>query len=370
MKIVGWILCAVWILIHGSVSACMFSPDGRSGVWFEVRSGAGSVKSGTVSYSSASTIYGTAGSQVTLTAVPAAGYRFVRWLNCSEEPCSHFPSLQVNLDKATISMFYVCFERVSTVSNPWQKARTLKGTASRAIAWNDGYIGVCDVKCGKANKRGFAKISLKITDFSGKKTTYASRSVDVRSGTVSVFWPNRFHLTVAGDSFSGGQDLPGGIGVSSSTIGGNVGGQHVLTLPEWQGYDGSMYENYGCHQVAEAGTEYELLDAMKLLRRYNGGVCVNADVSDRLIEGLAFLVNGNQWTFLSGDVSAKGSYTPRTGQFKGTIKIVAGPYCMPLLPGNRQPGKSATLKFKGFRINGGLYGLAKYRNFSTPTVGW
>ena len=49
--------------------------------------------------------------------------------------------------------------------------------------------GTAQLKCGKANKKGIAKVSLTVTPFSGKKRKYASVSVDVsQGGDIEVKW--------------------------------------------------------------------------------------------------------------------------------------------------------------------------------------
>ena len=51
----------------------------------------------------------------------------------------------------------------SEVSIPeeWQKARTLKGVATRAM--KNPVVGIFELKCGKASKKGEAKVSAVLT---------------------------------------------------------------------------------------------------------------------------------------------------------------------------------------------------------------
>lgn len=64
------------------------------------------------------------------------------------------------------------------------------------------------------------------------------------------------------------------------------------------------------------------------------------------------------------------TYKPKTGVFKGKLKVAFGPYCMEAGPGMRLPkGKTATFSVTGYRIDGRLYGNAKYKTFSTSVWG-
>lgn len=88
----------------------------------------------------------------------------------------------------------------------WQKARTLNGLYGEGC-WGgvDGAEGTAQLKCGKANKKGVAKVSLTIKPFVGKKRTYKSVSVDVsQGGRIEVRWPKqKYAVTIDGDGFFG-----------------------------------------------------------------------------------------------------------------------------------------------------------------------
>lgn len=87
----------------------------------------------------------------------------------------------------------------------WRKARTLYGLFGDGCGGGIyGAEGTAILKCGKANKKGIAKVSLTITPFNGKKRTYKSVSVDVSRGNVKVSWPKQeYRVTIEGDSFFG-----------------------------------------------------------------------------------------------------------------------------------------------------------------------
>ena len=88
----------------------------------------------------------------------------------------------------------------------WQKARTLNGLYGEGCGGGvGGAEGVAQLKCGKANKKGIAKVSLTIKPFVGKKRTYKSVSVDVsRGGSIEVIWPQqKYAVRIDADGFFG-----------------------------------------------------------------------------------------------------------------------------------------------------------------------
>ena len=136
------------------------------------------------------------------------------------------------------------------------------------------------------------------------------------------------------------------------------------------GADDSMYDNYYMYGSADFGSEYDLLDVMGLLSRYQGGVCVSLRSSDELTKGLKSNVSGSRWSFNSQYVTPKMTYSQGKGLFKGTIKIPVGPYCMYVELGSRsRMNKNVSLKVKGYRINGEFHGMATYKRFDTPIEG-
>ena len=88
------------------------------------------------------------------------------------------------------------------VPSAWKKARTLNGVFGEGCYVVDG---VAQLKCGKANKKGFAKVSLTITPFNGKKRSYKGVAVDVsQGGPIEVRWPQQgYFVRIDGDDFFG-----------------------------------------------------------------------------------------------------------------------------------------------------------------------
>lgn len=94
----------------------------------------------------------------------------------------------------------------SDVSAKWRKARMLTGVWGSGCGYGtEGIRGTCVLKCGKVNKKGLAKVSLKISPFDGKKITYRSTAVNVTSGgPITVRWNGAYQVTIENDgSFSG-----------------------------------------------------------------------------------------------------------------------------------------------------------------------
>ena len=85
----------------------------------------------------------------------------------------------------------------------WQKARTLLGLYGEGCG--EDAEGTVQIKCGKANKKGIAKVSMTITPFDGKKRSYRSTSVDVsRGGEVRIEWPaQKYFVRISGNEFFG-----------------------------------------------------------------------------------------------------------------------------------------------------------------------
>ena len=262
----------------------------------------------------------------------------------------------------------------------WQKARTLKGAFGEGCGEDSsGAEGTALLKCGKANKRGIAKVSLTITPFSGKKQTYKAVSVDVsQGGRVDVQWPETarlrgYNVSIDGDEFFGepiyGDERPccSPNAVWSADIGGPVAGNHYLSF--WSWYDTYYYYD---DDYLYSGSEYAFLDAIGLLSKYEGGVCVSSSVSENMTDGLMFATSGNKWQFESDSLDERPrvrlSYSPATGLFKGTITIRVGPYCMRTESGGPR-FQNKNLKVTGAYIDGRFFGAATIKGFSTPIYG-
>ena len=85
--------------------------------------------------------------------------------------------------------------------------------------------------------------------------------------------------------------------------------------------------------------------------------------------GLYFTASGKTWSFQAANdyPKMKVTYNPSTGEFKGSAKIEVGAYCMVAYPTPKSKMKS--LKIKGARIDGELFGIATIKSFKTPIEG-
>ena len=109
---------------------------------------------------------------------------------------------------ASMHFYVIDVKKSGDVAVPveWQKARTLNGLYGEGCDYGvSDTKGTAQLKCGKANKKGIAKVSLTITPFNGKKRLYKSVSVDVsQGGAVEVSWPQqKYRVAIDGDEFFG-----------------------------------------------------------------------------------------------------------------------------------------------------------------------
>ena len=259
----------------------------------------------------------------------------------------------------------LCREAELRLPAEWRQSRTLHGL------WGNGCDrqaeGVVQLRCGKANKRGVAKVSLAITPFVGRKMAYKAASVDVSAGgAVEVRWGDSCHVEISGDSFRGETQSSAGCAPGafwSASVGGSVDGLHVLSMPLWRDVDGDDPT-----KTAE-GSESQLLDVLGLWERYYGGYCSNGNVDYSSME---FSADGRKWAFSASGFDGKPpkiGYDAETGLFKGTIYVKIGPYCMPRPAGRSARPRAYPLKVVGVCANGVMYGMASYKTFSTPVAG-
>ena len=132
-------------------------------------------------------------------------------------------------------MAAVCAETAlgGDVPEAWTKARTLLGVATRATA--NPLQGTFELKCGKANGKGLAKVSAKLTGLDGKKKSYKAKNpIDVTVVPVTADLGG-IVVTIEGDSFSGGDGLAGGLTVKPAKVGGAfANGEHTFNV---EGFD-------------------------------------------------------------------------------------------------------------------------------------
>lgn len=239
----------------------------------------------------------------------------------------------------------------------WAKSRTLTG------GWGEGcgpsYDGICQLKCGKANKKGIAKVSLKITPFNGKKITYRPVAVNVAAGgPVTVRWGNSYSVTIQPDGSFFGEPIYGDVrpccspnAVWNARLGGPVSGRHTLSVD-------ADYDESKDPMVLFESDPYCL--NLKLL----GPLCWDWEGA-----GLSFAANGRKWDFgkkpmlkyklvngeyqlvgMSADkpnlTGAKISYNPKTGLFKGSFYL----YTDPVVCVYRPATTKKTLKLKKYKI--------------------
>ena len=193
------------------------------------------------------------------------------------------------------------------VPEAWQKARTLKGKATRALA--NPVVGIFELKCGKASKQGVAKVSATLTGLDGKKKSYKAQSVDVTGKAANVNFDG-LSVAIDGDSFSGGEGLPGGLSVSAANVGGDWTRDGAKVYVDATGAD------------LPAGTVAELLPDGEPVIAKGGKWAFNKAAGVKLSKDKTSAERDTSKgkTNLSG---LKLTYTPKTGLFKGSFKVYA-----------------------------------------------
>ena len=263
------------------------------------------------------------------------------------------------------------------VPDAWKTARTLTGIASRATA--DPLQGVFELKCGKANKQGFAKVSAKLTWLSGKKTNYKAKSVDVTGRTVVVPFGG-LTVTIVGATFAGNDGLVGGLSVESATVGGAISKR-------------SMKFNVEMDSVPDFGKDGVLLEAAlpKDVSVYVGSGDGSKSHAPDGVPDYA-ISEKRPWTFdkaptlkykrnretgkyeLLGlndvekpNVAAlKLTYALKTGQYKGSFRLYVTNEAT--TPAGKAPKlKKLTVNVFGFVVDGVGYGLATLKK---PGATW
>ena len=193
------------------------------------------------------------------------------------------------------------------VPEAWQKARTLKGKATRALA--NPVVGIFELKCGKASKQGVAKVSATLTGLDGKKKSYKAQSVDVTGKAATVNFDG-LSVAIDGDSFSGGEGLPGGLSVSAANVGGDWTRDGAKVYVDATGAD------------LPAGTVAEVLPDGEPVIAKGGKWAFNKAAGVKLSKDKTSAERDTSKgkTNLSG---LKLTYTPKTGLFKGSFKVYA-----------------------------------------------
>ena len=241
------------------------------------------------------------------------------------------------------------------IPSEWKKARKLNGLYGEACGGGlEGAEGTVQLKCGKANKRGIAKISMTITPFNGKRRTYPSVSVDVsRGGDIEVRWQKKkYAVTINGDDFFGepiyGEMRPA---CSPNAVwSANVGGSFKKTA--WFDF-GQIPEN---ERVPVISWMFEETDATIKMNGSRWTLPKKASVTrlrcpQGAVCGIAWKIDSSRGrTNLPG---LRLSYQPKTGIFKGSFSIY------PFM------GKKHTAKVVGVMVDGEGYGQALCKGLSS-----
>lgn len=242
------------------------------------------------------------------------------------------------------------------VPEEWQKARKLNGLFGEGCG---GVVeGTAQLKCGKANKKGLAKVSLTITPFAGKKRTYRSVAVDVSNGdSVEVRWPQqKYSVSINGEEFFGEpiyDDVRPACSpnaVWNANVGGSFNKTATFDFGEitdnwkvrqnlWTVDLDSSAEVFSPVEVVMNGTRWTLPKASRLSKIK---LCPHAIGASHCFR---------EWALKSGDEgdnipALKLSYNAKTGLFKGRFNIYV------------DGGKKYTAKVIGVMVDGVGYGQA------------
>ncbi len=231
----------------------------------------------------------------------------------------------------------------------WQTSRMLKG-----LCYSSGRPdGICELKLGKANKQGIAKVSMTMTPFSGKKRTYKSVPVNVLQGNdVEVRWPQQSYYVIIEDDY-----FYGGAGDGAAWV-------------ERANLDSNLEDGWYCFRAELNDNDYYLFDIY-------GVYCINSYLLKPFESSQEFHVSGKNWDFgqipsikykvsksdegwrqeeLTGLSDNKPnypatrlSYNSKTGMFKGSFNLLLDPIvCVDW--GRQKPPTS--LKKVPFKVTG------------------
>ena len=247
----------------------------------------------------------------------------------------------------------VCAKTVlgGEVPEVWNKARTLMGVARRSTA--NPLQGTFVLKCGKANRKGLAKVSAKLTGLDGKKKSYRVKApVDVTVVPVTADLGG-IVVTINGDSFSGGDGLAGGLTVKTAKVGGTLAnGEHTFNV-----------EDFNPDVPGKLQRDLLPLDSKFTVSGGKWMFAKRASVKWRKLKkgepktplydeesGKDLMVDTSKGTNVSW---LKLTYKPKTGQFKGSFKVYA-------LEGEGKATKlkKYTVKVNGFMVEGAGVGRA------------
>ena len=249
------------------------------------------------------------------------------------------------------------------VPEAWKKARMLSGAATRALPPPRDVQGIIALKCGKANKRGVAKVSAALTGLDGKKRSYKAQSVDVTGKTVTVNFGG-LNVTIDGDYFEGGEDRAGGLSVRSTDVGGNWTGRNAtvaVDATDFSMFAGTVLEAFlpDGEQATVKGGKWKFSKAAGVRwARPKRGAALPETYDAKSGKGLIVDTSAGK-TNLSG---LKLTYTPKTGLFKGSFKV----YALEDLSSGKKKLKKYTANVTGVVVDGIGVGQATIKK---PTAG-
>ena len=247
------------------------------------------------------------------------------------------------------------------VPEAWTKARTLMGVATRATA--NPLQGTFELKCGKANGKGLAKVSAKLTGLDGKKKSYKAKApIDVTVVPVTADLGG-ITVTIEGDSFSGGDGLPGGLTVKPAKVGGALAnGEHTFNIEDFNpGVPGRLQRDllpvYSKFDVVGGKWKFAKGASVKWREPKKG------EEKTPLYDyetGKDLMVDTSKGK--TNFSSLKLAYKPKTGQFKGSFKVYS-------LEGEGKATKlkKYTVNVTGVVVDGVAYGVATCKK---PAASW
>ena len=269
----------------------------------------------------------------------------------------------------------------------WQKARTLLGLYGEGCG--EGAEGTVQIKCGKANKKGIAKVSMTITPFDGKKRSYRSTSVDVsRGGEVRVEWP-RYFVEISGNEFFG-EPIYGDVrpccspnAVWSADVGGKIpdgpygfGSDYAFRFwsrdEDWEWQVEELFTE-GCYCI-NMGLAMPLLSSQMFTVR-NGKIDFGKKPSLKYkkINGKPTLVGFD--TAKPNIPGTKITYNTKTGILKGSFTFYTDPHvCCAYDNDKVYQLKKHSFKIVGVVLKGTIVGegiaICKKPAFSCPVTLW
>ena len=240
------------------------------------------------------------------------------------------------------------------IPDAWKRARTLTGKVFRLSSTEKTAEGVAALKCGKANRKGLAKVTVTLTGMDGKKMiSYKPYSVDVRGDGNVAFnvgtGDTAMKVTISGNAFSGEQSSAGGWGIVSGSIGGALSSASPrVSVPscDFAPAGGEVLAAYlptSGEPISIKNGKWSFSKAVNVKYRRDGATGEYV-VTDDLDES-------------KGRANRSGmklSYTAKTGFFKGSFKI----YALMDGSGGKKRLKKFTVGVSGIVVDGAGRGQA------------